>query len=488
MPTPPVIQATQQPASLDMTYGPNILTLSNLGAADKYVVKILNQADNSVIAEVRQSANSAGNAIFDIQKILQSYIGPSKGGIESLGQGIYNLSLSNSANETFRYVIQIGSETSGVVTMASLSPKETLGGIKQYYDQYFSFGSYNGSVSGDDSNPPCSVAGNTQGAPLSDWTQFVEYSDITDGKPSGQNATDRIQVREVRKSDHFTSTWYNNISINNPAPASEVTGIEGFRIITYQGNTQLQYEIIPNIQDNGGGPNMSYGDGTVVNHPFSFITMGTGPQNLQYNQYTDGIRSEVFQLSPLATHYYVTPVLYTPGSCIATKVGYAERSSWQTQRFNIVDKQCLDYDEIEFSWLNSYGFRDYWTFTKRNNKTIRNRKNNFDKSNIDYAAAEWDVDTYSRGTTTYSQELMQEFTAFTDYMTDDEAKYIEGIFTSPDVRVKLGTAYSPVGYDLSWWGATILSNTYTEKSYRKNKLFQYDVRFKLANQLKTQRG
>ena len=83
---------------------------------------------------------------------------------------------------------------------------------------------------------------------------------------------------------------------------------------------------------------------------------------------------------------------------------------------------------------------------------------------------------------------MQEFTAFTDYMTDDEAKYLQGLFTSPDVRVKLGSAYAPVGYDLEWFGATVLSNAYTEKTYRKDKLFQYDVRFKLANQLKSQRG
>lgn len=487
MPTP-VVTVVQQPSALDMTYGPNILTLSSLGAADKYVVKLLKQADNSVIAEVRQSANAQGNAIFDIQKILQSYVEPSKGNIEVLGQGTPNPALSNSAEETFRYIIQIGSETSGVVTMYSLTPKQTLGGIKQYYDQYFTWNPYHGNVEGDDSNPPCTTVGSTQGMPMTDWQQYVEYSSITDGKPTGFNATDRIQVREVRNSDHFCSTWYNHIIIGNPAPASEVTGIEGFRIVSFQGNTQLQYEVIPNIQANGGGPNIAYGDGTVVNHPYTFITMGTGPQNLNYMRYQDGVTQQVFQLSPLATHYYVTPLLYTPGSCVATKVGYAERSSWQTQRFNIIEKDCLDFDEIEFSWLNSLGFRDFWTFTKRNNKTIRNRKNNFDKSNIDYAAAEWNVNTYNRGTTTYSQELSQEFTAFTDYMTDQEAKYIQGIFTSPDVRVKLGSAYAPLGYDAAWWGATILSNTYTEKTYRKDRLFQYDVRFKLANQLKSQRG
>jgi len=489
MPTPPIISAPQQPAPLDMTYGPNILTLSNLGAADKYVVKVLKQSDNSVIADVRQSANSVGNAIFDIQKILQSYVSPSQGNIESLGQGSYNLSLQDSSAESFRYIIQIGSETSGVTTMQSLFPKETVGGIKQYYDQYFSWSAFNGTAFGGDELVPCTLVNNTQGDILSDWTTTIAANTVTDGIPSGFNPTDRIQVRDVLLTDHFCTTWYNHVVIGTPAPAAEVTGIEGFRIVSYQNNIQLQNQIIPNIQANGGGPNVETGDGTVVNHPYTFITMGTGPQNLSYNQYSTGSLAEtVFQLSNLTTHYYITPVLYTPGSCLATTTGYADRSAWETQRFNIVQPECLDFDNIEFSWLNSYGFRDFYTFTKRNDKRVRNRKNNYDQSLIDYSGSGWDVDTYSRGTTTYSQELMQEFTAFTDYMTDDEAKYLQGLFTSPDVRVKLGSAYAPVGYDLEWFGATVLSNAYTEKTYRKDKLFQYDVRFKLANQLKSQRG
>lgn len=482
------VQVLQQPAALDLTYGPNILTLTNLGSADKYVVRILRHSDQSVLADIRQSANNEGNAIFDIQKILQSYIEPSRGGIENLGLGSTNLPLNDSSLETFRYNIQIGSETSGVVTIVfSLTTKETLGGLKPYYDQFFSWNPYFGIVAGDDSLIPCTTVGQSQGATLSDWNTYQFYQEITDGKPNAFNNIDRIEVRSLDRQDHMTTTWYNYFSVGAPVPDPHVSGIEGFRIVTYSGNTVDQDIVIPNIQGNGGGPNTQYGSGTNPIHPYTFITMGTGPMNLNGSQYTDANGStQTFSLGN-PTHYYVYPVLYTPPTCLATHTGFADRGAWQAIRVNIQEADCLDYDEIQFSWLNSYGFRDYYTFRKKNERKITTRKNNYDRSLIDYGATQWNVDTYNRGTTTYSQELGQEFTAFTDYVTDEEAKYLKYLFTSPDVRVRLGQL-APQGYSNAWFGCTVLSNAYTEKTYRKDRLFQYDVRFKLSNGLKSQRG
>ena len=75
----------------------------------------------------------------------------------------------------------------------------------------------------------------------------------------------------------------------------------------------------------------------------------------------------------------------------------------------------------------------------------------------------------------------------TGYMSDEEAKYLEGLFNSPDVRVRLGMN-APAGYDAYFFGCNVTSASWTEKSYRKDQLFQYEIRFKLANNLKSQRG
>ena len=68
-------------------------------------------------------------------------------------------------------------------------------------------------------------------------------------------------------------------------------------------------------------------------------------------------------------------------------------------------------------------------------------------------------------------------------MTDAEAEYLQYLFRSADVRVqsnRFGTQeYIPVVItDASW----------KEKTNRVDKLFQYTVKFKIAHNIKTQRG
>ena len=98
-----------------------------------------------------------------------------------------------------------------------------------------------------------------------------------------------------------------------------------------------------------------------------------------------------------------------------------------------------------------------------------------------YAMDNYDITRQTRGTTTYSQKIELQYTATTDYMTDEEAAYLQNLFMAPDVRVRFGKQghFEPV---------TLLTNSWTEKTHRKNQLFQYEVTFKRAHGIKSQRG
>ena len=52
---------------------------------------------------------------------------------------------------------------------------------------------------------------------------------------------------------------------------------------------------------------------------------------------------------------------------------------------------------------------------------------------------------------------------------------------SPDVRVRFGA-------NANWFPAILTSNAYVERNFKKDKLFQYEISFKLAHPLKSQRG
>ena len=493
---------SQSPGDYNLAYGPNPVTLTTLSSgADKFVLQV-RTVGGDILADIRQTANSEGNAIFDIQNILQSYVHVSPVNTEIIGVGNASpANLQDSTQEVEQYIIRIGEETSGVVELRSVSygPYNVIGGKKPWYDLTWGEGQYQGAINGDDSNPACTNV-YFNGRPLSDENDiFILGSDLTTqgvAAPSSIGINTRVNVHDVYASDFHTVSYFNPIYRGLPTPAADAQGIEGFRITTYESDgSQVDDVIIPNIVANGGGPNINYGDGTQPSNNTAIITGGFGPQNLNnFTYYTTPLATATFTLDPAVAYYYVQTVAYNPATCMASFVGYADESLHYVQMYRIFNRGtvfpqagCLDYDHIQFSWLNSFGFRDYYTFTKKNVRSTNRKANNYLANTVDYNGTNYATSTGARGYTTYSQEIKEQFTASTGYMSDAEADYLEGLFNSPDVRVRLGNS-APAGYEAYFFGCNVTSASWTEKSYRKDKLFQYDIKFKLANNVKSQRG
>ncbi len=496
------VTLSQSPGDYNLAYGPNPVTLSNLtSGANKFVLQVRTQGGD-ILADIRQTANSQGKAIFDIQNILQSYVHVSPVDTELFGLGnVSPANLQQSVQEVEQYILRIGDETAGVVDLKSVSygPYNVIGGKKPWFDLTWGEGQYQGAINGDDSNPACTNV-YFNGRPLSDENDiFILGSDLTTqgvAAPSSIGINTRVNVHDVYASDFHTVSYFNPIYRGLPTPASQAQGIEGFRITTYESDgSQVDDIIIPNIVANGGGPNVNYGDGSQPQNNTAVITGGFGPQNISnFTYYTTPVATASFQLDPAVAYYYVQTVAYTPGTCIASFTGYADESLHYVQMYRIFDRGivfpqtgCLDYNHIQFSWLNSFGFRDYYTFTKKNVRSTNRRANNYLANTVDYNGASYATSSGARGYTTYSQEIKEQFTASTGYMSDAEAQYLEGLFNSPDVRVRLGNS-APLGYDSYFFGCNVTSASWTEKSYKKDKLFQYDIKFKLANNVKSQRG
>ena len=114
------------------------------------------------------------------------------------------------------------------------------------------------------------------------------------------------------------------------------------------------------------------------------------------------------------------------------------------------------------------------------------QRNEFLKEAANYNATSYDVNIYDRGTTVYSQNLPEEFSAFTNYLSDADALYLEGLFISADVKVRFNDA--PGVEQFQWVPVSLISTEWVEKTVRKNKLFQYDIKFRIAHNIKSQRG
>ena len=77
----------------DMAYGANPFTLSGIDPTDdKYALQIFVVGNAIPIADIRQTPNRQGRAIFDIQNILQTVVGPQ---VNTIDSQYYGLSLEN---------------------------------------------------------------------------------------------------------------------------------------------------------------------------------------------------------------------------------------------------------------------------------------------------------------------------------------------------------------------------------------------------------
>ena len=470
-----MITITQTPhIPFNMAYGPNPVTLSGIDPVteDKYVLQIFKLGSVEPFADVRQAPNKVGREIFDIQNILQNLVGPSRNDIDGLNYPPALLPSDNTplriANgELQQYQLKYGNETNGLITVTPYPEIfTTVGGKQPYFMEAFNTEDYVPNIVGDDSTPTCSFI-NSYAKPLSDnqWT----IPDEKDLSPDG------IDVHEVYPTDQCTKSFYNFVNTSGTIPAPfEVRGIEAYRVLQYDSEDALTVpvSIIPNIQSNGGGPNTVVGHGTIPSQNYLINTIATGPANISV------------PIDPSTAYYYVQPVAYDPCSENNPATRFTAVSPWRTQKYILLQDECNDYPHIQMAWMNSLGMRDQFTFTKKNEKKVMAKRNEYLKEPADYNATSYNVNIGDRGYTTYSQTIKETWTCQTGFINDEQAKLLESLMVSADVNVRFDIGE----YANQWVPVRIQKKSYVEKTNRKNRLFNYTYTFTIAHNVKSQRG
>tara|TARA_R100000951_G_scaffold48959_1_gene41408 strand:+ start:74 stop:1639 length:1566 start_codon:yes stop_codon:yes gene_type:complete len=515
----------QTPAQIDACYGPTIFTLNYPEMSEAFFVMEVwdgfPAVGNSVrLATLHQSPNAEKAAIFDIQSILQSYVSVSKDDADRLGN--YNAVsgpqpfgaeqpkiLSGAANESTTYYIRTGvTEATGTdpsTWQLSAGPYQVFSGVKPWWNRQFD--------KNDQGLPEdrftAEVVGNTVGTsncsyvedlaqPLSDNRDRLFIDDCGYAYP--QAITDNVVIARhyVTSDDYKTKSWINSVRRGVSAPATFVKGIDAFYVVVYNGSNELGNPIIPNTVINGGGPNTTFKEGLTLAYPNYFTTIGTGPANLKEVFFTrTDDSSSIFEIDDTPwTHYWIYPVVGqvdTPSTntCGQTIEGANVYPLGEPQLYIKKELDCLDYEPIQISWLNRFGFRDQFTFRAKNTKKITTTRNTYKTPNYNPNAAEWVSDPEFRGETTYSTSNVVEFTANTAYITDEQAATLETLFSSPDVRADIPYSLlndQPGYLNASFEAVTITNKSYTLKTYRKDKLFQYEIKFRLSNNPQSQQG
>jgi hypothetical protein len=459
------VSTLQTPGTYNLAYGVNAVTLQGLNPLleDKYVLQILDKTGTTVLADIRQSANQTGYAEFDIQNVLQTFIAPSEGLIEKTDKW------HDSDEEVFEYRLRYGAEANGIFTSSgTVTGLKVIGGAKKYWQVDWDETQYQAQVSGQAELTDCTVV-DKMGDLLTDWAYWKPASQLDQQEPpEGIEPTDRVYFQKVRPSDNFTLSALQELTYGALLPLADPKGIAAYRIDEYDStDARVSTTAIYNDTLNGGGPDTIPNEALNIADPYWAVTAGVGPAQLALN--------------PNTKYYYVSFVVKTGLGCPSIDPGLMDRSAYHWWRFDIVEDKCNDYTPIQFSWLNTLGFRDYFFFEKRNERQIGISRNDYLAEANNWAQGNFNILKSSRGYTTYSQKLEETYVASSRFLEDYEASFLQYLFTSPDVRVRFGD-------DEDWYPVTLLTNSYTERTYRKDKLFQYDISFKMAHNIKSQRG
>jgi hypothetical protein len=476
----------QTPGEYNLAFGINPVTLSGItGAQDKYVLQIRDRFGTTTWADVRQAPNAQGRALFDIQQILQNLLSPSPVGIEVYQGWVTGI------NETDEYRIYYGTETAGVATIDGyVSGRKVLSGRKTPADTtWASQVDYRYQIS---ESGVCTVV-DQKGLLLSDWQ--------VGGLASGQGVSippriaggDQVVVQELRPTDAYSISFLQEPLKDGVATANNVSGAW---VTSYDaGGNILVDQFIYNTTALGGGPDTTPLQNLAVVDPYWAMTLPCGPLASE-------VANEVSTV-PGAAYYWVTLHTNTDSTCAASGLVWnTTTTQWEVETtewdfgggptggiaddpvftpllVKLTDGSCNDFEPIQLSWENSLGFRDYWTFAKRHDRDITIARNDYMQNPIDYNSSSVSVNAGSRGYRTFSQQLTNKYTVRTDWLTDAQAAYLENLFISPDVRANLGNGFISV---------TLLTTSYVEKTVRKDRMFQYELQFKTAYNITSQRG
>ena len=440
----------QQPNTYNSAYVPNVWTIDGLAGADRYVLKVL--INSQVVATFKQPANPSGVGIFDVSKVLQSYLEP------YFDENITKA--SDTPGAFLSYQVEASTETGNSPGAAVVSL------TKHVINAYDNWRVLNSDLSSFLPNPTdilCESNSNVNArytSPLSFLTNFPG-------------------TYTVKEDEYHTLSFFarnTNIGPNwGPNEAPFFVSIKYYNAAGTQ-VTQGAYAIANNT---GSTLRANCQDMTTnITDTNSITTIGVGPQNqtaggITWDNTWASYKVEVYSYN----HCMTTTIADCNDISEIISDGYLGDVIY-TATFN-VDYSCEKFTPITVSFINQYGVKDYFTFTKRNTKRVGTKRNEYTKPVGSWSSTTFSIDPHERGRTVFSSTSDTEMTLSTNWMEDNVSEWLRELYSSPSVMIYTDGQWEPV---------VITTATYDEKTYSRDQLFQHTMTVKYANNQKIQRG
>ena len=161
---------------------------------------------------------------------------------------------------------------------------------------------------------------------------------------------------------------------------------------------------------------------------------------------------------------------------------------------------CKGFEKIRLTWLNRLGVWDYFNFTKKNVRKVNSKRETYQQIKGSWNEATYIKHGHEGGTKTFKTNSKEVVTLQTDYITEEEAAWLEELFTSTDVFVlpefTTIVAQSTAGPSSSVSNIInkyiqpcfIKTSSYTRKTTANDKLKQYTIEIEMSHKKRIQKA
>ena len=381
-------------------------TTSNLGAS-------------TLVATLKTNPNSSGVGIFDLSPILDNYVSPDfLGGIEhNLGSGgfstykntsfdtkehsihvIDNYAQNQNSLRYFRVIFNTESavnNASDVVEQSNYKTSDTILMFNAFLDH--------DEILREDSG--------NYGYPLSynGWIMNGNTDKfLTNVPPTKQY---------IRENDYQTIAFFNNLksgqtpsNYNIGTAGASFESINNIKIKYYYNGAQTGATITRNLTGNGG----VYAGQTLTDSNMKLTYFGCGTAN----QENAGITI------PSNWDYYTIQTFDDSGAACSQEYYFYKQTD-----------DCKGFETIRLCWLNQFGVWDYYNFTKRNVRKFSKETVSFQTQEGTWNGDKFKLYGYSGGKRVFKNTATELITLNTDFITDEEAIWLEELFISNNVFI-----------------------------------------------------
>ena len=454
------------------------------GAAKfRYIVQVQISTTNSgalsTIAKLKLHKNRGGVAIVDVHKIVRTYLETQQYNVASTTNSIHSIGVSNAAtpfsnNGSQAVAIRIlgGYEKASSQTAApveELAPTGTyttniavgIPATTPYTKTATNFGGLDNGTQfplkyfiNDASNED--DYGFLTNAPT---VQFVRGSstsgdNVDEGTicfKKGKNASSSI-VTVGEKLEHIAIQYFNSAG-------TLIAGTSGGATVHFFANTNT----------NGGA---TAAQSTTVQK--AILYFGCGTKNLQTQSLSTLARPSNFS----------NWAYYRIFGCTSADIADRCTKYYNFYRYGsgaTVDdrhQSCTRYDNVRLAWRNRLGSWDYMNFRGKSIESVDITSEEMESVPGSWDSALYSYDNWERGKETLFTEAKRKLTINSDWLNEDEAVWLEELFTSTDVQI---LADNSVVYPV-----VIANKNYTKKTSVNNKIkIQYTVNLEYANKVRT---